>query len=40
YNFSVADIKKNFDKLLYECEAEAYNIYLASEWLFLAPSWM
>ena len=32
HNFSIDDIKKNFDSLLDECEQEAYRIYLKSEY--------
>lgn len=31
YKFSVTDVKNNFDNLLYECESEAYKIYLKNE---------
>jgi len=31
YNFTVAEIKKNFDQLLFDSEAEAYRIYLESQ---------
>jgi hypothetical protein len=34
YNYSIEEIKNNFDQLLYESEVEAYRIYLESQKIF------